>query len=113
MSDAMNNDELMLYLLIEEEDDDDLLLLHYKSKRKPTRSVFKNRQFDGSYSILIKNHLMANEDIFRNSKNTCCHSTVCVTTGSGFAVCGGDVLLAVAKVPLYSTYSSLRNHMNQ
>ncbi|XP_050517993.1 uncharacterized protein LOC126892490 [Diabrotica virgifera virgifera] len=66
MSDAMNNDELMLYFLMEEEDDDDLLLLHYKRKRKPTRSLFKNRQFEGSYSILIKKHLMANEDIFRS-----------------------------------------------
>ncbi|CAG9839602.1 unnamed protein product [Diabrotica balteata] len=83
MSDAMNNDELMFYLLMEEEDDDDLLLLHYKRKRKPTRTLFKNRQFEGRYSILVKNHLMANEDIFRNSKNTCYHSAVGDTTGSG------------------------------
>lgn len=65
MSDVFDPRDI-LSILWEEEDDDDLLLLHYSRKRrKHTIPLFKTRKTEGSYSVLIRNHLLGDEKIFR------------------------------------------------
>lgn len=58
-------ESLLLCLLLEEEDDDDFLLLYARKKRNAPDLLFKSRTKEGSYSILIKNHLIGAEEKFR------------------------------------------------
>lgn len=52
--------------MLEEEDDDDLLLLYnIRKKRNAPHLLFKSRTKEGSYSILIKNHIIGAEEKFR------------------------------------------------
>lgn len=63
MSDVPNK---MFNILLEEEEDDDFLLLYaMRKKRKLTMPLFKKRSQEGSYSVLIQNHLLGDERIFR------------------------------------------------
>lgn len=54
-------------LLLEEEEDDELLLYYYykKKRRMSINKLFKTRDQEGSFSLLIKNHLLFEENMFR------------------------------------------------
>lgn len=66
MSDVFeNSDRNFLRLLLEEEEDDDDLLLLYRNRRQATCPKIKRRASEGTYSILIKNHLKSNMKEFR------------------------------------------------
>lgn len=51
--------------MLEEEEDDDLLLLHYFKQRSQIDPIFRNRNDEGFYRILIERHLKSDEEKFR------------------------------------------------
>lgn len=58
--------ESQVRLLLEEEEDDDLLLYYYKSKKRlPTKELYSTRGQEGSFSLLVKNHLLFDDNMFR------------------------------------------------
>lgn len=54
-------------LLLEEEEDDDLLLYYYykSKKRLPINELYSTRSQEGSFSLLVKNHLLFDDTMFR------------------------------------------------
>lgn len=56
-------------LLLEEEEDDDLLLYYYykykTERRLPIKDLYLTRGQEGSFSLLVKKHLMFDDNIFR------------------------------------------------
>lgn len=54
----------MLINILAEEEDDDLLLLYYEN-REPIDPIFKSRNEEGYYQILIQKHLYCDEKKFR------------------------------------------------
>jgi hypothetical protein len=62
----VNNNKIILDLLEEEEEEDQLLFSYLlPNKRKSTNILFKNREFEGFFEILINRHLLENETKFR------------------------------------------------
>lgn len=57
----------VIKVLLEEEEDDDLLLYYYykRKQRKSTNKLYTTRNQEGSFSLLIKNHLLFDESMFR------------------------------------------------
>ena len=58
----------LMKLLQEKEDDDTLLMLAsfiHKRKRRATKEVFKRREEEGCFKILIERHLKRDEELFR------------------------------------------------
>jgi len=61
---SINNNDI-LTLLLDEEDEEDFIFSHLKSKKKKTDNIFKNRDTEGFYEILINRHLKNNNIKFR------------------------------------------------
>lgn len=56
---------LICLLLEEEEEDDDFVLLSTLDDRGDISSLFKKRRTEGTFKVLIKNHLKDNEQEFK------------------------------------------------
>ncbi|KAL4714582.1 hypothetical protein ACJJTC_006628 [Scirpophaga incertulas] len=59
----------VMKLLLEEEEEDDLLLYYYykykTERRLPIKDLYLTRDQEGSFSLLVKKHLMFDDNIFR------------------------------------------------
>ena len=61
----LNNNRVLLQLLEEEEEEDELFSSLHSRKRKPADSIYKFRESEGVFEILINRHLSKNETKFR------------------------------------------------
>lgn len=52
-------------ILFSEKEDDDMLLLLLNSDRKKTSDLFRKRSEQGYFNLLINQHLLNNEEMFR------------------------------------------------
>jgi hypothetical protein len=61
-----NNNNILTVLLIDEDDDEaNFFYLTSKKKKKLTDDIFKNRESEGCFEILINRHLIHNHVKFR------------------------------------------------
>lgn len=60
----INNNDI-LTLLLEEEDEEDFIFSYLKPKKKRTDDMFKYRDTEGFYEVLINRHLKNNNIKFR------------------------------------------------
>ena len=61
------NRKLLLRALLQEEEDDDMLLLAYfeSRKRRKAHAMYQKRRTEGYSRILIRNHLVDNDETYR------------------------------------------------
>ena len=62
---AIEKKKTLLSLLLEEEEDDDFVLLSTLDERGDASSLFKSRRTEGTFKVLIENHLKDNEQKFK------------------------------------------------
>jgi len=61
----LNNNRIILQLLEEEEEEFELFSSLHSRKRKPVDNIYKFRESEGVFEILINRHLSKNETKFR------------------------------------------------
>lgn len=66
MEQVILNNNVIIQLLLEEEGEEELIYNSNSSTRKTISEIFKTRESEGFYEILIKGHLKENKSKFRD-----------------------------------------------